>query len=79
MSGLSKIGFLLSKGRSAQAIASVDYYRTVVAAAATDCSPTKVLGLLMHVAKAKRIVITKSKEAKKLKSEVTYFRLLFFR
>ena len=71
--------YYLSKGCIDDAIASVQGYVTVVAANASEVNPTKVLGMVMHVAKAKKVVVVKSFDGKKAKHEVSYFRLVFFR
>ena len=80
MSGVSKLSFYLSKGRVADAIASVQAYPTVMAQGASDCNRSKCFGLVLHVSKGKKISVVKtSGDAKRTRTEVSYFRLVFLR
>ena len=80
MTSISKLSFLLKKGRHAEALASVANYKTVVSdSVSVSGDKVKVMGQVMHVSKGKKMSMSRSINEKRAKVDVTYYRLVFCR
>jgi hypothetical protein len=80
MAGVTKISYLLRRGKQADALASVAKYRTVVSEdVPAGGDKVKCLGCVMHVSKAKKLIVTRMVAKRTYRHEVSYFRLVFCR
>lgn len=77
---ITKLAFLLKKGRVDEARASVEGYRHVISASVGNNAEKCVLhGTVLHVSKSKKVGFFGKMGEKRTKKEVTYFRLVFCR
>jgi hypothetical protein len=82
MASLTKISFLLKKGRRAEANRLIEPNEPVVSAnVGNSAAKTKMFGTVVHVSKAKTIGFSKNNPSnvKKSRHRVTYYRLVFCR
>jgi carbonic anhydrase len=81
MTSISKLSFLMKKGRIDEAVASLASYRTVVSdSVSVSGDKVKVMGLVMHVSKGKKLAMMKStQQDKRSRIEIIYYRLVFCR
>ena len=81
MTTLTRISLLLKKGRRADAIRVVNGYDLLLASSVRNVAGNNRLhGTVLHIAKAKKVQLSRSVSAeKRSKSEMSYYRLVFCR
>jgi hypothetical protein len=80
MASISKISYLIKRGRVNDAIAAVQTYPKLLSSGITvSGEKSQLVGLVLHVSKTKKVNLTKAVGEKKFKREVAYHRLVFCR
>jgi ribosomal protein L21 len=77
----SKIAMLVKKGKTDDALAAVAAFTVLVSnnVSVSGANKTMVKGMVLHIARSKKVTIAKSQGDKKTKRELPYHRLVFCR
>jgi hypothetical protein len=79
-SSTSSVAYMIQQGRTDDVRDMISTYRNLVSGNVTvNGRKSKVLGTVLHIAKAKRFSMQTKVGEKRVKRDVNYFRLIFLR